>query len=234
MGWLDRAKQWLSGDAEDDNSEEAVTTAAPHEAGARGGRGAARDGRPALKDIAPPPQIGIDEVLEARAAGDFEGARRILREVDRGRGLRTVLRAAAALEADDEREVASLLDAIAKEEPAHRLPLQVAAALGDPEAAAPYLERAAEAGAPAWALAWSRALSDDATTRREGLVELLFADAPLARTVAARDLAIEGAEADPLAAKRYASFAHGRDSIRAFGAPVVARLLDRAGVGRRA
>ena len=33
---------------------------------------------------------------------------------------------------------------------------------------------------------------------------------------------------DSGAAQRYASFAHGRDSIRKFGAPLVAKVLDRA------
>ncbi len=71
-------------------------------------------------------------------------------------------------------------------------------------------------------------MSADEAARREGLVELLFADAPLARTVAARDLGIEGAVADAEAATRYAAFAHGRDSIRRFGARWVADLLKRA------
>ena len=83
-------------------------------------------------------------------------------------------------------------------------------------------------GAPRWALAWARATSLDAEERRLGLVELLFADAPLARTVAARDLHIEGVEADPEGLGQYAGFVHGRESIRRFGAAEVARLLERA------
>ena len=59
-------------------------------------------------------------------------------------------------------------------------------------------------------------------------MELLFADAPLARTVAARDLGVEGAVADAEAMARYAGFAHGRDSIRRFGARAVADLLEHA------
>ncbi|HVY45800.1 MAG TPA: hypothetical protein VHB21_07975, partial [Minicystis sp.] len=100
--------------------------------------------------------------------------------------------------------------------------------LGDAEAAAPFVAHAEAASAPAWAVAWTRAMSKDEAERRRGLVELLFADAALARTVAARDLDVGGAVADPEAAQRYASFAHGRDSIRRFGAPVVAELVARA------
>jgi hypothetical protein len=243
MGFLDRAKRWLGVGAEGDD-EEAASAPAPAEeraspngpaarAAAAEARRPARGGRerPSLKDIEPPPQIGVDDALAAREAGDPAEARRILREIDRGKGLRTVLRAAAALEAGDEAEVRSLLSAVAREEPPYWLPLQVAAALGDPDAAAPYLGRAEREGAPAWLLAWSRALSRDEATRREGLVDLLFADPALARTVAARDLDVAGAVSDGDGAKRYASFAHGRDSIRRFGAATVARVLDRAGIG---
>ena len=92
----------------------------------------------------------------------------------------------------------------------------------------PYIERAAAEKAPAWALGWAKAMSEDEGTRREGLVEMVFADHALARTVAARDLKLPGAEADPDAGPRYASFVHGRDSIRRFGAKVVAELVDEA------
>ena len=87
---------------------------------------------------------------------------------------------------------------------------------------------ASERGAPAWALAWVRALSEDETERRTGLVELLFEDAALARTVAARDSALADVKADNDAIRRYAAFAHGRDVIRKFGAAQVASLLGRA------
>ena len=56
---------------------------------------------------------------------------------------------------------------------------------------------------------------------------MLFEDAALARTVAAKDLAIEGAVADPAAARRYTAFAHGRACVKRFGPDLVADLLDR-------
>jgi hypothetical protein len=186
-----------------------------------------RDRRPPLVE-APPQGPSVEDALAAREAGDKEGAQKILREIDRGGGLRTVLRAAAALESGDERELKSLLPAIANEEPRYKLLLQVAAALGDAEAARPYIERAAAQKAPAWALGWAKTTSLDPAVKREGLVELLFADHALARTVAARDLQIPAVEADPDAGPRYASFSHGRDSIRRFGAKTVAALLDEA------
>lgn len=236
MGLFDRAKSWLGirSDADDDGSvaerrpDDEGELAKPHRAppGRRDGRE-----RPPLADIEKPPTTGVDDALEAREKGDFEGARRLLREADRGRGLRTVLRAAAALEAGDEAELASLLGAVAKEEPSYRLPLQVAAALGEKALAEPFVARAEREGAPPWAIAWARALSDDADERRRGLVDLLFEDAPLARTVAARDLKLPGVDADADGLQRYASFVHGRESIRRFGAATVARLLERAGLG---
>jgi hypothetical protein len=166
-----------------------------------------------------------------REAGDHEEARRILRDIDRGGGLRTVLRAAAALEACDETELADLLPVIAREEPRWRLLLQTAAALHDMHDMAEaqrFLDQGERLGAPAWAMAWTHALSHDEATRRRGLVELLFSDVALARTVAARDLAICDVVADPAAAQRYASFAHGRDSIRRFGARTVFNVIERA------
>jgi len=187
--------------------------------------------RPPLADAPSSPSQSVEDVLAAREAGDRNEARKILREIDRGSGLRTVLRAAAALEAGDDAELSPLLPLVAREDPAWRLLLQMAGALDDAALAKPYIEQAIRQGAPAWATAWTRALSNDETIRREGLVELLFSDAALARTVAARDLAVAEVMADPDAAQRYASFAHGRDSIRRFGAKVVAALIDRAGVG---
>jgi hypothetical protein len=247
MGFLDRVKKLFGGDAEDEDElgSEAVGTVgaeAPRRDAPRAGddktdkndkRAALRRDRhggrerPPLAD-APPPSQSIEDALVEREAGRPGEARKILIEIDRGGGLRTILRAAAALEANDEREVTELLPTIAREEPRWRLLLQVAGALGDPERAKPYLERASREGAPAWALAWSKAMANDEAARREGLVELLYADASLARTVAARDIKIEGAVADPEAAARYAAFAHGRDSIRRFGAAIVAQLMDRA------
>jgi hypothetical protein len=244
MGFLDRVKKLFGGDSEEADGGEEDRAEAPRNAApaARAGgddnnrndkmaafrrdRHGGRE-RPARAD-APPPSQSIDDALVEREAGRPGEARKILIDIDRGGGLRTLLRAAAALEAKDEREVSDLLPAIAREEPRWRLLLQVAGALGDPERAKPYLERASREGAPAWALAWSKAMADDETARREGLVELLYTDAALARTVAARDIKIEGAVADPEAAARYAAFAHGRDSIRRFGAGVVAELMDRA------
>jgi hypothetical protein len=241
MGFLDRVKKLFGGDSDEadqgeDDRSEGPRNAAPGTgddsrkndkmAAFRRDRHGGRE-RPARAD-APPPSQSIEDALVEREAGRPGEARKILIDIDRGGGLRTLLRAAAALEAKDEREVSDLLPAIAREEPRWRLLLQVAGALGDPEKAKPYLERASREGAPAWALAWSRAMADDETARREGLVELLYTDAALARTVAARDIKIEGAVADPEAAARYAAFAHGRDSIRRFGAGIVAELMDRA------
>lgn len=245
MGIFDRAKKLLgiTGDGEataEDAPEGAGAAAAPGQppaersdsrvlAAERAGRldPKRRDRRPPLVE-APPQGPSVEDALAAREAGHKDAAQKILRDIDKGGGLRTVLRAAAALEAGDKSELASLLPQIANEEPRYKLLLQVAAALGDPDAARPYIERAALAKAPAWALGWARTMSTDATVRREGLVELVFADHALARTVAARDLQLPGVEADPDAGPRYASFTHGRDSIRRFGAATVAQLLDEA------
>jgi hypothetical protein len=237
MGWLDKARQILGMGSSDDSAEEApadvppkaTTTADPRAAKLERARG--RKDRPPLADVPPEQGQSVEDALAAREAGDMRGARQILATIDRGAGLRTVLRAAAALEAGDEAELRPLLGAVAAQASGasgYKLWLQVAAALGDARAAELYVERARQEQAPPWALAWTRAMADDETARREGLVELLFTDAPLARTVAARDLHVEGVAADPEAAQRYAAFAHGRDSIRRFGAKVVADLLERA------
>lgn len=245
MGFLDRVKKLFGGDPddEDDGLQSEADRGEGTATAARGGGASDRNnnnntkmaafrrerqgGRPPLAD-APPPSQSVEDALAEREAGRPGEARKILVDIDRGGGLRTLLRAAAALEAGDEREVTELLPTVVREEPRWRLLLQVTGALGDPEHAKPYLERAAREGAPEWALAWSKAMADDETARREGLVELLYADAALARTVAARDIKIDGAVPDAEAAARYAAFAHGRDSIRRFGAGVVAKLLDRA------
>jgi hypothetical protein len=236
MGFFDKAKQLLGlGRSEKDEEapEEETPAAEPakREVDPRAERLAkarGRKDRPPLVD--PPPDQGqtVEDALAAREAGDMREARKILAMIDRGGGLRTVLRAAAALEAKDEDELAPLLRGVKAEIAGYKLWLQVAMALGDAGEAKPYLERAADEKAPAWALAWARAMSADEKERREGLVELLFADAPLARTVAARDLGIEGAVADAEAGTRYAAFAHGRDSIKRFGARVVGEVLQRA------
>lgn len=237
MGFMDRVKKLFGGDSDETDQGEAAEVLpkdAPRNdknniddkrAVLRRERHGGRD-RPPLAE-APPPSQAIEDALVEREAGRPEEARKILIDIDRGGGLRTVLRAAAALEAGDDREVEELLPIITREEPRWRLLLQLAGALGDPERAKPYLERAFREGAPEWALAWSKAMADDETARREGLVELLYADFALAKTVAARDIKIEGAVADPEAAARYAAFAHGRDSIRRFGAALVAKLIDR-------
>jgi hypothetical protein len=234
MGWLDKARQLLGIGSSADSEEEAQADAPPAATPradprvAKLERARGRKDRPPLADVPPEQGKGVEDALAAREAGDMPGARQILATIDRGAGLRTVLRAAAALEAGDEAELRPSLGAVAAEASGYKLWLQVAAALGDARAAEPYIERARHEKAPPWALAWTRAMADDETARREGLVELLFTDAPLARTVAARDLHVEGVAADPEAAQRYAAFAHGRDSIRRFGAKVVADLLERA------
>jgi hypothetical protein len=235
MGFFDKARQLLGlgGAAEEDTPDDERETAKPTPVegdarAARLARARGRKDRPELMEMPPEQGQTVDDVLAAREAGDRKGARKILETIDRGGGLRVVLRAAAALEAGDEDEVRALLPKVAAEAAGWKLWLQVASALGDPKVARPYLERAAAEKAPPWALAWARAMAVDEAARREGLVELLFADAPLARTVAARDLAVAGAVADPEATSRWASFSHGRESIRRFGAPVVAELLARA------
>jgi hypothetical protein len=203
MGWLDRTKAALG----------------------LGGGGRTRIGeRPALKDLPPAsPAATLEDAFEAREGGRSDEGRAILRAIDRGKGLRTVLRAAAALEAGDEEEFGPLARAISESEPTWRLALQTASALSS-AGAVPARERlvafARSHGAPSWALAWA-----DPTPR--GRVDLLFADAPLARTVAAREWKIEGAEDDREAIERYAAFAHGRDAIRRFGALAVVRVFER-------
>jgi hypothetical protein len=148
--------------------------------------------------------------------------------MDRGHGLRAVLRAAAALEARDETELAGLLPALATQEPSWQLTLQLVAALDhDDERRASLVRDAERLGAPRWALAWIAALSADPDAQRQGLVDLLFEDQMLARTVAARDLHVDKVVADNEAIARYSGFAHGRDIVRQFGPASIAGLLDR-------
>jgi hypothetical protein len=205
MGWFDRTKAVLG-------------------LGSAGGR-REKGERPPLKEP-PPASAGatLEDALEAREGGRMEEGRSILRAIDRGKGLRTVLRAAAALEAGDEDDFVGVAGAIAKGESAWRLALQTASALKSAQDLA-VRERlvafAASHGAPPWALAWA-----DPTPR--GRVDLLFADPQLARTIAAREWKVEGAEDDREAIERYAGFAHGRDSIGRFGALAVARVIGRA------
>jgi hypothetical protein len=223
MGWLDKAKVFLGIVDDADVGDDDDAPRAARRPGARD-----KGDRPPLDGLPAAAQESLEDVLAARDAGDTTEMRRLLRTIDRGTGLRTVLRAAAALEARDEGELMELLPAVRAFEPAWRLPLQLSMAFDDPERAKTLATRAAELGAPGWAVAWSRALSREPSERREGLVALLVADAALARTVAARDLATAGATPDPAAAQRYASFAHGRDCIRRFGAALVDATLERA------
>jgi len=141
-----------------------------------------------------------------------------------------VLRAAAALEAGDEEEIARLSATIATSEPGWRLALQIAGALPAPdeELRARLVAYARAHGAPAWALAWTLASGDDPGAALRGTVDLLFADAPLARTVAAREWKTPGAVDDPAGVERYATFSHGRDMIGLFGARSVAEVFARA------
>ena len=228
MSWLDKLKAKLGViDPEVEDESEGVSLRGATREGGR-----ARGDRPSLDGVEPASQQSLEDVLAARERGDLREMRRLLAELDRGRGLRLILRAAAALEDGDDATLAYLLPKVRSEEPAWRLPLQLASVLDDPARAMTLRERATRAEAPRWALAWSRALSADEDERRRGLVELLVADPALARTVAARDLAIEGAVADGEASDRYAAFAHGRACLRRFGPTIVAALLERAEAGR--
>lgn len=250
MGLLSSAKKWLgfggADDADDaDHEASAPKDASPDnrsppasaaatgvdprlKAAERAGKldPRRRDKRPPLKEDAPPPGRSVDDALAEWEAGRKDEARKIFAEIDKGGGLRTVLRAAAALDCGDRDTLNELLPKVAAEEPSYRLLVQVASALTDRTKAARLLERATAANAPAWALGWALALSPNGAERRKGLVSLLFADPQLARTVAHRDLQLPGTEVDPDALSRYAAFAHGRDAIRRFGAEIVADLLD--------
>jgi hypothetical protein len=214
VGLFDRAKQMLGFGGQ-----------APDEAEAPR-RGKSKEGRPPLK--APvAPSATLEDALAARESGAQDQARAILEAIDRGQGLRTVIRAAAALEAADEEGLLKLLPAVAAEQPAWQLPLQVAAAIDDDTVRARLVERATRLGAPRWALAWVGVSSKSEEAKRRALVDLLFEDAPLARTVAARELAIAGASADSAAVRRFTAFAHGRDVMRRFGPSTLVALLDR-------
>jgi hypothetical protein len=221
MGWLDKAKAVLgiSGDGK--------TRPAPSP-DARPDRRKRKDGRPPLPEVSGAASATLDDALAARASGAPDQARAILAAIDKGQGLRTVLRAAAALEAGDETDLASLLPAVAKEQPPWQLPLQIAAALAPGAERGRLVERAKDRGAPSWALAWIRASAGDDAEKRSGLVDLLFEDPGLARTVAARDLSLANVKPDNDSIRRYTGFAHGRDVIRRFGAAIVAATFERA------
>jgi hypothetical protein len=218
MGLLDRAKAALGLGGGERAGKDADDRSSPTKPGRKGGRPPAN---------LPPasPSASIEDALVAREAGGRDEARAILRAIDRGKGLRTVLRAAAALEAEDEAELAELLPAIASSEVPWRLALQVASALDEPSdggVRAPLVAFARARGAPVWALAWADA------SQLPSRVALLFADAPLARTIAAREWKVPGAADDHDAIERYATFAHGRDAIRRFGARLVRDVVARA------
>lgn len=222
MGFFDRAKAVFGLQKEPQTSDSGP---APHAERSDGRKN--KTGRPPLPEVSGAASATIEDVLAARAAGSFDEARAILTAIDKGQGLRTVLRAAAALEAQDEEEVMKLLPLVRKDSPAWQLRLQVAAALDPGPARDQLAQRAAKLGAPAWSIAWLRALSADGDEQRAGLVDLLFEDAALARTVAARDLGFADIKVDNDAIRRYAAFAHGRDMIRRFGAAQVVELLGR-------
>ena len=190
-----------------------------------------KDGRPPLPEVSGAASATIEDVLTARAAGSFDEARAILAAIDKGQGLRTVLRAAAALEARDEDELTKLLPLVRKDSPAWQLSLQVAAALESGPARKELLQRGVKLGAPPWSIAWLRTLSSNEDEQRAGLVDLLFEDAALARTVAARDLGFADIKVDNDAIRRYTAFAHGRDIIRRFGAAHLVALLGRVDTG---
>ena len=234
MGFFDRARALLG-------LERAAEKAADRAADAPGSSSSSeavtsrrkrREDRPPLPEPPASPAASLEDVLTARAAGDRDRARTLLAGMDRGKGLRAVLRAAAALEAGDEVEVDRLLPGLVGQEPSWQLTLQLAAALDDGEQRRERVRAAERLGAPAWAIAWIGALSSDSDEQRKGLVDLLFEDPGLARTVAARDLALPKVVADHDAVARYAAFAHGRDVVRRFGAAPIAELLDRLSPAR--
>lgn len=223
MSWLDKAKVALGildpEDIEADPPPRAIRTG-------QGASGPHQDGRPSLDNIDATPQKSLEDALLAREAGDLVAMRRLLKEMDQGKGLRVVLRAAAALEAKDQDTLRQLLPNVAALEPPWRLYLQVAAALDDRQAREKLVQRAIQCDAPAWSIAWTQCLSSNSELQREGLVDLLFIDVALAQTVGARDLKIADILANPKAAKRYASFTHGRTCVKRFGADLVASLLE--------
>ena len=232
MGFFDRLKKMLGGDASSEEGEADEASAKGEAPASRAPNRKRKGERPPLAQPAPP-SATLDDALEARDAGDKDKARAILRAIDRGAGLRTVLRAAAALEAKDEDELAPLVKSLAHAEAPWRLHLQLAAAMGEDDAkATTQLARGEALGAPGWALGWARAATGDEERRRVALVDLLFVDPAFARTVAARDLKIEGAHEDASAIARYAALDAGRAAIRRFGIDPVRALVARIDEGK--
>jgi hypothetical protein len=221
VGFFDKAKAFFG----IDKATPKVSESGPAPVDPR--RGRKKDGRPPLPEVTGGASATVEDALAARDRGSKAEARAILTAIDKGQGLRTVLRAAAALEASDEPELGKLLPAVAAEQPAWQLRLQVAAALEAGQNRDSLIREGVRLGAPAWSVAWLGIGSTDPSQSRSALVDLLFEDAALARTVAARELALPGVKPDNDAIRRYASFAHGRDLIKRFGAVHVFELLGR-------
>ncbi|MET0595466.1 MAG: hypothetical protein ABW133_22395, partial [Polyangiaceae bacterium] len=112
MGFFDRAKAALGLQKD---VQPSVSGTVPR--GERDGR-KNKGSRPPLPEVAGAGCATFEDVLAARAAGKLDDARAILAAIDKGQGLRTVLRAAAALEAGDEEEIAKLLPLVKKDAPA--------------------------------------------------------------------------------------------------------------------
>jgi hypothetical protein len=221
VGFFDKARALFG----IDKQAPRISESGPAPADAR--RARKKDGRPPLPEITASASATVEDALAARDKGANDEAYAILAAIDKGQGLRTVLRAAAALEAGDEQALGKLLPAVAAEQPAWQLRLQVAAALEEGEERASLVRDGVRLGAPAWSVAWLDVGAADEARSRGALVDLLFEDAALARTVAARELGVAGVKPDNDAVRRYTSFAHGRDLIKRFGAKHVAGLLSR-------
>ena len=171
MGFFDKAKQLLGlGGSSDEDEEADDLSPAAGAHGAHGGKGRDRKDRPPLVEVPAGTGQSVEDALLAREAGNHDEAQKIFAQIDRGQGLRTVLRAAAALEAGDEDVVKSLLAAVAAEAEGWKLPLQIAGALEDRALAARYLERAVAEKAPVWAIAWARAGSSVAMASTRSLL----------------------------------------------------------------
>src|SRR5947209_2575807 len=115
MGWLDKAKGIFGGSKGVAGGLGGSQDAHPSDASPKSKDPRRKDGRPPLREVAPTSTATLDDALAARDAGDRAKARAILASIDKGQGLRTVLRAAAALEAGDEEELQSLLSTVSKE-----------------------------------------------------------------------------------------------------------------------
>lgn len=188
---------------------------------------------PVEKRAKPPPGKSLEGALELREQGRADEALELLGEIDQGKGLRRLLRAAALLEAG--RDPGSLGDTHAQlgglSIDAARV--RTAAGLvvaGDLDAAEAMLGRVNRGFEPA-TCAWVRVSIARGASRpdaeRQALVELVFADDALARTVAARDLGLSDGEPASAAVERYGAHAFARDAIARFGAASVAKLLSK-------